>query len=208
MSETRMLERRVSNNRADLSGDAQMNYFFSWFTQWSELQKSDFVPVLAAKMSKSVNGTTEELGNLAINEEEEEEAGNNKKPPSLFSCQVKLFRDWFGNWSEEQHNYLLLRLQDIDAEFYAKYLEFAEHGDSAFVANKVKDYFEPGVPAHLVRTSRKDSTNSSPNVSLEAVRENGHDEEQEEEQEEEQDDDDDDDCLSAGDGKPLDTITE
>jgi hypothetical protein len=28
---TRMLERRVSNNRADLSGDQQMNYFLAWF---------------------------------------------------------------------------------------------------------------------------------------------------------------------------------
>lgn len=27
----RMLERRVSNNRSELSGDGQMNYFFTWF---------------------------------------------------------------------------------------------------------------------------------------------------------------------------------
>lgn len=51
-SSTRMLERRVSNNRADLNGDQQMNYFLSWFNNWSDLQKSDFVPVLADKMGQ------------------------------------------------------------------------------------------------------------------------------------------------------------
>ena len=48
-TETRMLERRVSNNRADLSSDQQMNHFLAWFNGWSEMQKSDFVAVLAAK---------------------------------------------------------------------------------------------------------------------------------------------------------------
>ena len=50
--ETRMLERRVSNNRADLNNDQQMNYFLSWFTSWSDLQKTDFIPVLASKLGK------------------------------------------------------------------------------------------------------------------------------------------------------------
>ena len=62
-----MLERRVSNQRQDLSSDQQMNYLLSWFVNWSDLQKvspyyyvgtviiyclqEDFVPVLAEKMS-------------------------------------------------------------------------------------------------------------------------------------------------------------
>lgn len=54
---TRMLERRVSNNRAELSGDQQMNYFLDWFNNWSDLQRTDFVPVLAEKMdSNAVSG--------------------------------------------------------------------------------------------------------------------------------------------------------
>ena len=35
----RMLERRVSNQRQDLSSDQQMNYLLSWFVNWSDLQK-------------------------------------------------------------------------------------------------------------------------------------------------------------------------
>ena len=49
--ETRMLERRVSNNRADLNGDQQLNYFLAWFQSWSDLQKTDFVPILASKFN-------------------------------------------------------------------------------------------------------------------------------------------------------------
>ena len=92
---TRMLERRVSNNRADLSGDQRMNYFLAWFNQWSELQKSDFVKVLSERMSggaesasSMVNGEVlDGLDSLNMN------GGDYvKRPPSLFACQIKLFR--------------------------------------------------------------------------------------------------------------------
>ena len=96
-SGARMLERRVSNNRADLSGDQRMNYFLAWFNQWSELQKSDFVKVLAQKMAGGsvttfINGdVSDEFDSLHVN------GGDHaKKPPSLFTCQVKLFR--YGNF--------------------------------------------------------------------------------------------------------------
>ena len=85
--EARMLERRVSNNRADLTGDQRMNYFLSWFQGWSDLQKSDFVTVLADKMSDTggQDGVSEELDSMKIN-------GEGKKPPSLYECQIKLFK--------------------------------------------------------------------------------------------------------------------
>ena len=82
-SEPRMLERRVSNQRAELSNDQQMNYLLAWFTKWSDLQKEDFVPVLAEKLfSKwaAVNGVNETLSHLNLNKSE--------RPPSLFECQV------------------------------------------------------------------------------------------------------------------------
>jgi len=155
ISGTRMLERRVSNNRADLSGDQRMNYFLAWFNQWSELQKSDFVKVLSDKMNGGsmppmVNGDAcNEFDSLNING-----ADHNKKPPSLFTCQVKLFREWFSGWSDDQKNYLVMRLQAIDAEFYAKYEKYASDPDAA-ARGLVKDYFEPGVPPEMVRKSSR-----------------------------------------------------
>eukprot|EP00093_Oithona_nana_P002617 02617.XXX_74921_74194_1 [CDS] Oithona nana genome sequencing. len=179
--ETRMLERRVSNNRADLNNDQQMNYFLAWFQSWSDLQKADFIPVLASKIAGNVEV---EVNGLCIND-------NKKKPLTLFQCQLKLFKDWVSIWNAQQQEYLLLRLKDLDANFYTKYEEFLENGE-----NKPKDFFDPGVPAELVRASRKSSsTSSSPNVSL-----NGKESESEENEDPDKD--------IIEDYQPLSTIQE
>ena len=81
----RMLERRVSNQRSELTNDQQMNYLLAWFNGWSDLQREDFIPVLAEKLSSKMinaNGIEENLNSLCI---------DNGRPPSLFKCQVRLF---------------------------------------------------------------------------------------------------------------------
>jgi len=152
--ETRMLERRVSNNRADLNSDQQMNYFLSWFQEWSDLQKSDFVEILASR----VGGQKSDVPIVEMN------GLNLKKPLSLFQCQLKLFKEWVNSWNDDQKEYLCLRLKDLDSNFYEKYEEFLKN--EGLENGKPKDYFEPGVPPELVRASRKTSNNSSPNVSI------------------------------------------
>jgi len=158
-TETRMLERRVSNNRGDLNCDQQMNYFLAWFNGWSDLQKSDFVSVLAAKVNQTGSDAhiiVPEMNGLSVN----------KKPLSLFQCQLKLFKEWVVTWSEDKQEYLLLRLKDLDSTFYTKYQQYLDNVENP--QDKVKDFFEPGVPPELVRASRKTSTSttSSPNVSI------------------------------------------
>ena len=199
-TEARMLERRVSNNRADLNGDQQMNYFLAWFGQWSDLQKKDFVPVIASKMSHSeLNG----IDSLNLNDDKE----NGAKKASIYDCQVKLFRDWFGHWSDDQRTYLLMRLKDIDGEFYNKYEAHLAGEDSP---EKAKDSFEPGVPAHLVRASRKDSTASSPNTSINGGKEASADDAKDVNGDHDQDDLDGEaveQSVGSG-GEPLSTIQE
>jgi len=146
-----MLPRRVSNNRADLNGDQQMNHLLRWFNDWSELQKADFVPVLASRMKAGKEG----LINGDVADGIKAMDTNSDRPPSLFSCQVKLFRDWFGGWSDDQKNYLTLRLKDVDEEFFAKYEVYLQNPHP----EKKKDYFEPGVPDHLVRHSNRSMNN-------------------------------------------------
>lgn len=138
-SEPRMLERRVSNQRAELTNDQQMNYLLAWFTKWSDLQKEDFIPVLAEKLSSkwaTVNGVTDSFSSLSM---------DNNRPPSLFQCQVKLFTDWVVVWSDDQKNYFIIRLKDIDQGFSKKYEHYLEFGKDS----PNKDYFEPGVPPEL-----------------------------------------------------------
>lgn len=138
-SEPRMLERRVSNQRSELTNDQQMNYLLAWFNGWSDLQREDFIPVLAEKLSSKMinaNGIEENLNSLSI---------DNSRPPSLFKCQVSLFSDWVVAWSDDQKNYFIIRLKDIDAGFSSKYEHFLEFGKDS----PEKDYFEPGVPEGL-----------------------------------------------------------
>ena len=81
----RMLERRVSNQRSELTNDQQMNYLLAWFNGWSDLQREDFIPVLAEKLSSKMihtNGIEENLNSLCI---------DNGRPPSLFKCQVSCY---------------------------------------------------------------------------------------------------------------------
>ena len=60
---------------------------------------------------------------------------------------MKLFRDWFGGWSDDQKNYLTLRLKDVDEEFFGKYEDYLQNPHP----EKKKDYFEPGVPGNYPR---------------------------------------------------------
>eukprot|EP00092_Neocalanus_flemingeri_P012406 GFUD01013374.1.p1 GENE.GFUD01013374.1~~GFUD01013374.1.p1 ORF type:complete len:217 (-),score=68.79 GFUD01013374.1:578-1228(-) len=152
-SEPRMLERRISNQRAELNNDQQMNYLLAWFNNWSDLQKEDFVPVLAEKMSSkwaAVNGLTEDMKEMCVT--------NLGRPISLFQCQVNLFNDWVLAWSDDQKNYLILRLKDIDQAFSKKYEHYLEYGKDS----PVKDFFEPGIPPELDLSIDRSSTASEP----------------------------------------------
>jgi len=154
-TEPRMLERRVSNQRQDLSSDQQMNYLLSWFVNWSDLQKEDFVPVLAEKMSNkwaSVNGVCDELQSLGVE----------GRPVSLFQCQVSLFKGWVNTWSDDLKSYLLLRLKDIDQAFSRKYEHFLEFGKDS----PERDFFEPGVPPELDLSLDRSSTGSMDRVEV------------------------------------------
>lgn len=65
----------------ELSPDAQLRYVVKWFQEWSELQRSDFIPILASKLANNgalVNGIVNHLSGLNCN----------GKPVSLFECQV------------------------------------------------------------------------------------------------------------------------
>jgi len=148
-----MLERRVSNNRADLSNDQQMNYLLSWFNNWSDLQKDDFVPVMAETMSSKhahLNGITTSLSNLNC-------LDSSKRRPSLFDCQMTLYRDYVRSWSDDQKNYLILRLKEIDSVFGRKYENFLQYGKDS----PERDFFEPGIPPELDRSSNPASLNTS-----------------------------------------------
>ncbi|XP_044264163.1 uncharacterized protein C14orf119 isoform X2 [Tribolium madens] len=95
-----------------LSTDAQIRYLVQWFHEWSDLQRSDFLPILAEKYANKayVNGIVNSIANVNCQE----------KPMSLFECRVKLFREWFSQWSTDQKESFLKQIKEIDSSFADK----------------------------------------------------------------------------------------
>lgn len=63
-----------------LSIDAQIRYLVQWFNEWSDFERSDFLPVMAEKYANKtyVNGIVNNMSNINCQD----------KPMSLFQCRV------------------------------------------------------------------------------------------------------------------------
>lgn len=68
----------------NLSVDEQLNYIVKWFNEWSELQRTDFIPILADYLANKtyVNGIVDRIANLDCT----------SKPMTLFECRVRNFK--------------------------------------------------------------------------------------------------------------------
>ncbi|KAG5879117.1 hypothetical protein JTB14_031664 [Gonioctena quinquepunctata] len=104
-----------------LSSEAQIRYLVQWFKEWSEFQRSDFLPIMAEKyVNKAyVNGIINSISNVDCRE----------KPMSLFECRVKLFKEWFMQWSLEQKESFLTQISEIDSAFAEKLNVEIHNGD-------------------------------------------------------------------------------
>ncbi|ENN70231.1 uncharacterized protein C14orf119 [Dendroctonus ponderosae] len=95
-----------------LNPSAQLRYLLQWFGEWSELQKSDFLLILAENYAHKayVNGIVNSISNMNYND----------KPMSLFECRIKLFKEWFTQWNIEMKENFLKKISEIDPIFFAK----------------------------------------------------------------------------------------
>lgn len=97
------------------SASEQSAYLVSWFHEYSDLQRDDFLRVLARKYASPASASTggsggleDVLSALAIHP---------GAPPSLFQCRMSLFDQWFQGWSDEDKAGFLDRLRSVDADF-------------------------------------------------------------------------------------------
>lgn len=106
----------TTNNGYVPNFQSQLSYLVQWFHEWSEMQRSDFLPILTQKfgIKTHVNGLLPGMEGIANWEE---------KPPSLFQCRVKLFREWSDNWTQADKEQFLNHLKSMDPEFMRKYEE-------------------------------------------------------------------------------------
>lgn len=101
-------------NKGPIGIAEQLNYLVQWFMEYSEMQKDDFYTILKETYShKDINGITNSVNSLELNE----------RPPSIFQCRMKLFREWYAAWNEEEKHEFLARLGRMDEKFMEKFNE-------------------------------------------------------------------------------------
>lgn len=89
----------------------QMQWILEWFMTWEDLQKKEFLKDLLSKAIPSkVSVLFEAMEKLQMQD----------MNPSLHACQMKLFDEWFQNWSNDERNFFLTRLDEIDSDFVGK----------------------------------------------------------------------------------------
>lgn len=101
-----------TNCKSELSPNGEGDLIIKWFTEFSEMQKSDFFKILLEKYSET-KIDSDILTSLLC------EVHVSDQRPTIFKCRVKLFDEWFSNWSNEQKENLLVRLATADEQFVA-----------------------------------------------------------------------------------------
>lgn len=146
----------------NLTVDREFRYIIQWFSEWSDFQRDDFVPVLASYLANTkaagatgataqptyVNGIIGGMAGLGCPGQD--------KPMSLFQCRVKLFNEWSTKWPESHRETLLQRLAEIDADF-GRQVQRELSGESAIPEHQIssandsdpEEFGDPGaVPSH------------------------------------------------------------
>ncbi|KAM3962499.1 uncharacterized protein C14orf119 [Aphomia sociella] len=101
-----------------LTSEAQLRYMLQWFGEFSELQREDFLPVLAAARGDKPDQLAATLATLSCQD----------KPVSLFQCRIKLFNEWYPTWAEEEQDRLVKGVSDMDSDFGAKLQDILING--------------------------------------------------------------------------------
>ncbi|XP_013182984.2 uncharacterized protein C14orf119 homolog isoform X2 [Amyelois transitella] len=101
-----------------LTSEAQLRYLLQWFGEFSELQREDFLPVLAAARGGKADQLAATLAALSCAD----------KPVSLFQCRIKLFNEWYPTWTANEQDRLIKGVSDMDAEFGIKLQDILTNG--------------------------------------------------------------------------------
>ena len=92
--------------------EQELQCVLHWFSTWSPIQKADFMQALIEKaVPQKVCSLYTALESLGVDD----------RPPSIFKCQLKLFKQWVDGWSDEVRNDFMLQLEIRDYEFVDKF---------------------------------------------------------------------------------------
>ena len=81
-----------------------------------------------------------------------------ERPASIFQCRMKLFSEWFFQWSDEEKQELLIRLRNIDSKFMDEFQSNIESNNTTTGAT-TDDYQSTG--SHVMNGNIDDDSKSS-----------------------------------------------
>ncbi|CAO1436304.1 unnamed protein product [Diamesa hyperborea] len=99
-----------------LTHEGEFRYIVLWFSEWSEYEKIDFLPIIVQWLLKPNEPTNPIIMNGLTNSM----ASSSIKPMSLFQCRIKLFKDWTKNWSGDMRTKLIDKINELDSDFALK----------------------------------------------------------------------------------------
>lgn len=104
--------------------EQEHNCVQSWFRNWSPWQRNKFMEELLCKAvpANSADLLLDSIDSLTLQ-------GNTDRGPSLFQCQLKLFRQWFDNWQDKERNQFLAKLQEVDSDFVVQFQQAVDHAE-------------------------------------------------------------------------------
>lgn len=83
-----------------------------WFQAWSPFQKDTFLHVLLDHVApQNVDSLYSAMGALKVCD----------RPPTIFQCQLKLFGEWFADWTDKERNDFLVLLAVKDPLFVEQF---------------------------------------------------------------------------------------
>ncbi|XP_005994476.1 uncharacterized protein C14orf119 homolog [Latimeria chalumnae] len=92
----------------------EMRCVLHWFSGWSSTQRERFLRDLVAKAVPSkVCALLDGLEQLNVVDQ----------PPNIFECQLRLWNQWFENWTEHERNDFLGQLEAGDPTFVGRFYQ-------------------------------------------------------------------------------------
>ena len=80
--------------------------------EWSPMQRQDFLKELLDKaIPCHLDSLFDSLGTMNVTD----------RPPSIFQCQLKLFRQWFDAWSHAEKSVLMIKLREVCPPFVEEF---------------------------------------------------------------------------------------
>lgn len=107
--------------------EKEMECVLNWFQNWSVMQKGTFLKELVdLAVQSNLDSLFDAMDTLNMQD---------KPPPNIFQCQIKLFTDWFQEWTDSERNAFVFNLNCIDPKFvesFNEHVNIASYNNAAY----------------------------------------------------------------------------